>query len=49
MEKNHGVTCDVKNCKHNEKGCNCKLGKIKVTCGCGKDCTCCGSYEELFL
>ena len=51
MNKNFGVCCDVKQCRHNMDGCNCSLDKIKVTCDCTCDtcepeCTCCGSYEE---
>lgn len=41
-KKNYGVECDVHECAHN-CGCNCKLDKIKVTCG-SESCTCCGSF-----
>ncbi len=43
---NQKIKCDVCACKHNEKGENCALSSIKVTCGCGKDCTCCGDFCE---
>lgn len=46
MDKNFGVCCDVKACKHNSDGLACNLKKIRVTCGCGEDCTCCQSFEE---
>ena len=46
MNKNHSIKCDVRTCRHNAEGCNCQLDRIKVTCGCGDDCTCCGSYDE---
>ncbi|MBE7090131.1 MAG: DUF1540 domain-containing protein [Clostridiales bacterium] len=48
MHKNNSIKCNVTNCRHNEKGCNCQLDSICVTCGCeGEDgnCTCCGSYS----
>ena len=46
MEKNYYIQCDVTSCKHNYKGQNCELGCIKITCGCGEQCTCCGDYLE---
>ena len=46
MHKNYSIKCDVTNCRHNAEGCNCALDSIKVTCGCGEQCTCCGDYEE---
>ncbi|MBO5068475.1 MAG: DUF1540 domain-containing protein [Clostridia bacterium] len=46
MYKNSCIKCDVKKCKHNADGCNCELESIKVTCGCGEQCTCCGDYSE---
>ena len=46
MERNCGVKCDVLGCKHNVSGVACDLESIKVTCGCGSSCTCCGSYAE---
>lgn len=44
--KNNSIRCDVENCRHNADGCNCGLDSIKVTCGCGENCTCCGDYAE---
>ncbi len=44
--ENQRIKCDVCSCKHNERGENCALESIKVTCGCGKDCTCCGDFCE---
>ncbi len=46
MNRNGAVRCDVKNCKHNESGCNCSLDCISVTCGCGENRTCCGDFSE---
>lgn len=46
MIKNNSIKCDVTKCKHNSDGCNCRLESIKVTCGCGENCTCCGDYDE---
>ena len=46
MKGNDSIKCDVKNCKHNVKGCNCCLESVKITCGCGKNRTCCGDYSE---
>ncbi|MBO5286161.1 MAG: DUF1540 domain-containing protein [Clostridia bacterium] len=46
MNKNFGVCCDVSTCVHNQDGCNCDLDKIRVTCGCGDGCTCCGSFVK---
>ncbi|MBR1968214.1 MAG: DUF1540 domain-containing protein [Clostridia bacterium] len=46
MYKNSCIKCDVEKCKHNADGCNCELESIKVTCGCGEQCTCCGDYSE---
>ncbi|MBQ0098966.1 MAG: DUF1540 domain-containing protein [Firmicutes bacterium] len=43
---NSSVKCDVKTCKHNEKGCNCKLNSIKVTCASKDSCTCCDDFCE---
>lgn len=43
--KNYCIKCDVQKCRHND-GCNCQLDSIKVTCGCGEQCTCCDSYDE---
>ena len=43
---NQKIKCDVCACKHNERGENCSLESIKVTCGCDKDCTCCGDFCE---
>ena len=44
MEKNYCIRCDVESCKHNAEGCCCELDSIKVTHGCGEQCTCCGDY-----
>ncbi|MBR5192249.1 MAG: DUF1540 domain-containing protein [Clostridia bacterium] len=44
--KNYSIKCDVTKCQHNADGCNCNLDTIKVTCCCGEQCTCCGSYHE---
>ncbi|MBE7083453.1 MAG: DUF1540 domain-containing protein [Clostridiales bacterium] len=46
MEKNYCIKCDVTGCKHNSTGEYCQLSSIKVTCGCGDACTCCGNYSE---
>lgn len=46
MYKNNSIKCDVTACKHNEDGCNCQLQQIKVTCGCGDNCTCCQDFCE---
>ncbi len=46
MEMNCCIKCDVQKCKHNVAGTNCNLQSIKVTCGCGDACTCCGDYSE---
>ena len=46
MNNKQKIKCDVKACKHNENGCNCQLECIKVTHGCGEQCTCCGDYCE---
>jgi len=46
MQKNCGIRCDVESCTHNQKGEQCKLKCVKITCGCGDQCTCCGDYEE---
>ncbi|MBQ8197022.1 MAG: DUF1540 domain-containing protein [Clostridia bacterium] len=43
---NKGIKCEVTNCRYNLQGTNCKLDSITVTCGCGEQCTCCGSYDE---
>ncbi len=43
---NQKIRCDVCSCKHNDGGQNCNLDCIKVTCGCGEDCTCCGDFCE---
>ncbi len=45
MKMNESIACNVLDCRHNCEGKNCKLSKIKVTCG-EKQCTCCGSYDE---
>ncbi len=42
---NHGVACDVRNCKYNSEGVNCTLAKIQVGCG-NEQCTCCESFCE---
>lgn len=42
---NHGVACDVRNCKFNSDGVNCTLNKIQVGCG-NEQCTCCESFVE---
>ena len=46
MNKNHCIKCDVTKCRYNVEGQNCMLSDIKVTCGCGEQCTCCGSFSE---
>ncbi|MBQ3219342.1 MAG: DUF1540 domain-containing protein [Clostridia bacterium] len=46
MEKNYQIKCDVTKCRHNCMGTNCQLDSIKVTCGRGDACTCCGDYSE---
>ncbi len=46
MRKNEAIKCEVTKCRHNLNGCNCKLSSIKVKCGCGEQCTCCGDYSE---
>ena len=46
MKENRSIRCDVTGCRHNFCGENCQLESIKVTCGCGESCTCCGSYSE---
>ena len=46
MEKRQSIKCDVKMCKHNSEGCCCELDSIKVTHGCGEQCTCCDDYAE---
>ena len=46
MKKNRNVKCDVVKCAHNDQGCRCELDQIKITCGCGEQCTCCGDYQE---
>ena len=46
MYKNSCIKCDVEKCKHNADGSNCALNSIKITCGCGDGCTCCGDYSE---
>ncbi|MCD7728742.1 MAG: DUF1540 domain-containing protein [Clostridia bacterium] len=44
---NHGVACEVSNCKYNFGGHDCTLAKIRVGFGCvGEDCTCCESFCE---
>ncbi len=43
---NQKIKCDVCSCKHNKQGESCELDSIKVTCGCGNDCTCCGDFCE---
>lgn len=46
MERvNNCIRCDVMDCKYNAMGRNCKLDKIKVTCG-DADGTCCGNFEN---
>ena len=45
--KNYAIKCDVTKCRHNSDGLNCALESIKVTCGCGESCTCCGNYSEI--
>ena len=45
MNNNIGVRCDVEECIHNDCQDHCKLSTIKVTCGCGESCTCCGDYK----
>ena len=40
---NHGVACDVRNCKYNSEGVNCTLNKIQVGCG-NKQCPCGESF-----
>ena len=32
-EKNKGVCCDVCDCEHNRRGCDCSLQEIKVSKG----------------
>lgn len=44
--KNCSVKCDVKGCKHNADGCNCRLDSVNITCGCGESRTCCGDFSE---
>ncbi len=44
--ENQKIRCDVCACKYNERGENCSLSSIKVTCGCDEDCTCCGDFCE---
>ena len=46
MKKNDSITCDVTCCKHNSKGCNCKLTKIDVTHGDTESMHYCNSFEE---
>ena len=46
MSKNSFIKCDVTSCKHNCQGENCCLSSIKVTCGCGEQCTCCQDYAK---
>ncbi len=46
MFKNNSIKCDVTKCKHNCEGSSCCLSSIKVTCGCGDSCTCCGDFSE---
>ncbi len=46
MNRNYSIRCDVDKCRHNTDGCNCSLDSIKVCCGCGDNCTCCGDYQE---
>lgn len=46
MQSNYKIKCDVTKCRHNCRGENCQLDSIKVTCGCGDSCTCCGDYAE---
>ena len=51
MERNNGVSCNVKQCIHNEGGVACNLNVIEVGCGCNGntsscECTCCNSYRE---
>lgn len=31
--KNRGVCCDVCDCEHNERGCDCNLAEIRVSKG----------------
>jgi hypothetical protein len=52
MNKNLGVNCNVRQCRHNVGGNTCNLSQIKVSCGCAvehctTDCTCCESFETL--
>lgn len=44
---NSGVSCDVKECKHNCDGMHCELTTIHVgsTCDC-ENCTCCDSFAK---
>lgn len=46
MQCNNKIRCDVTMCRHNCRGESCQLESIKVTSGCGEQCTCCGSYSE---
>ena len=46
MEKNYCIKCDVTECRHNAEGKNCALSSIKVTCGCGDQCTCCQDFSS---
>lgn len=46
MNCENSILCDVHKCKHNANGCRCSLEQVKITCGCGVNCTCCGSYSE---
>ena len=51
MERNIGVSCNVRQCIHNEGGNVCNLEKIQVGCDCNGnssscECTCCNSYRE---
>ena len=45
MLKNESIKCDVEKCRHNVKGCNCCLEKVKITCG-GNAATRCGDFSE---
>lgn len=46
MNRNYSIKCDVEKCRHNADGCCCELDTIRVTCGCGEQCTCCEDFEE---
>ncbi len=45
QNKNDSIKCDVCDCEHNYHGQNCTLGTVKITCS-GKNCTCCGDFND---